>query len=81
MKRLFFVEDMERIQKQRDSYGYDFTYMKPFDSKEAALEAFDRGEAVYLLYLDNTEGMAENREDIENFDGYFGIEREPKVEI
>ena len=74
------VEDMEISQKQRDNYGYDFTYMKPFDSKESALEAFDKGEAVYLLYPDNTEGMAETREDIENFGGYFGIEKEPKAE-
>lgn len=74
------VEDMEVTQRQRDNYGYDFTFMKPIDSKEAALEAFDKGEAVYLLYPDNTEGMAETREDIENFGGYFGIEKEPKAE-
>lgn len=71
------VSDMEIIQKQRDSYGYDFTNMTPIDTKEAALAAFDKGEAVYLLYPDNTEGLAENRSDIENFDGYFGMEKEP----
>jgi len=71
------VSDMEIIQKQRDSYGYDFTNMTPIDTKEAALAAFDKGEAVYLLYPDNTEGLAENRSDIENFDGYFGTEKEP----
>ncbi len=71
------VSDMEEIQKQRDSYGYDFTYMTPIDTKEEALKAFDRGEVVYLLYPDNTEGMAESRSEIENFDGYFGIEKEP----
>ncbi len=70
------VTDMEEIQRQRDSYGYDFTYMTPIDTKEAALEAYDRGEAVYLLYPDNTEGMAESRSEIENFEGYFGIEKE-----
>jgi len=73
------VSDMEIIQKQRDSYGYDFTNMTPIDTKEAALSAFDKGEAVYLLYPDNTEGLAENRSDIENFDGYFGIEKEEKL--
>lgn len=73
------VSDMEIIQKQRDSYGYDFTNMNPIDTKEAALAAFDKGEAVYLLYPDNTEGLAENRSDIENFDGYFGIEKEPDL--
>lgn len=76
-----FVTDMEEIQRQRDSYGYDFTYMTPIDTKEAALEAYDRGEAVYLLYPDNTEGMAESRSEIENFEGYFGIEKEPSRDV
>lgn len=71
------VSDMEIIQKQRDSYGYDFTNMTPIDTKDEALKAFDKGEAVYLLYPDNTEGLAENRSDIKNFDGYFGMEKEP----
>lgn len=75
------VEDMEITQRQRDNYGYDFTYMTLIDSKEAALEAFDKGEAVYLLYPDNTEGMAESRDEIENFSGYFGIEKEPKTAL
>ncbi|MBQ3256769.1 MAG: carbohydrate ABC transporter permease [Oscillospiraceae bacterium] len=75
------VSDMEEIQKQRDSYGYDFTYMTPIDTKEEALAAYDRGEAVYLLYPDNTEGMAESRSEIENFDGYFGIEKEPSRDV
>lgn len=75
------VEDMEISQKQRDNYGYDFTYMNAFDSKESALEAFDKGEAVYLLYPDNTEGMALERSEIENFSGYFGVEKEPKTSL
>ncbi len=75
------VTDMEEIQRQCDSYGYDFTYMTPIDTKEAALEAYDRGEAVYLLYPDNTEGMAESRSEIENFEGYFGIEKEPNRDV
>lgn len=74
------VSDMEIIQIQRDSYGYDFTNMTPIDTKEAALAAFDKGEAVYLLYPDNTEGLAESRAEIENFDGYFGTEKEPSVD-
>lgn len=76
-----FVTDMDEIQRQRDSYGYDFTYMTPIDTKEAALEAYDRGEAVYLFYPDNTEGMAESRSEIENFEGYFGIEKEPSPDV
>lgn len=76
-----FVTDIEEIQRQRDSYGYDFAYMTPIDTKEASLEAYDRGEAVYLLYPDNTEGMAESRSEIENFEGYFGIEKEPSPDV
>ena len=75
------VSDMEIIQKQRDSYGYDFTNMNPIDTKDEALKAFDRGEAVYLLYPDNTEGLAESRSEIENFDGYFGTEKVPNDNI
>ncbi len=74
------VSDMEIIQKQRDSYGYDFTNMTPIDTKDEALKAFDKGEAVYLLYPDNTEGLAENRSDIENFDGYFGTKKETNLD-
>ncbi len=76
-----FVADMEIMQKQRDSYGYDFTYMTPIDTKEKAIEAYDRGEAVYLLYPDNTEGRAESRSEIENFEGYFGIEKDPSRDV
>ncbi|HHX56963.1 MAG TPA: DUF3849 domain-containing protein, partial [Clostridiales bacterium] len=75
------VLDMENIQKQRDSYGYDFKDMQPIDTKEEALKAFDKGEVVYLLYPDNTEGQALQCSDIEKFDGYFGIEKEPTKEI
>lgn len=80
-KTVQLVSDMEQIQKQRDSYGYDFTNMIPIDTKEEALKAFDKGKAVYLLYPDNTEGMAESRSEIERFDGYFGIEKEPSRDV
>ena len=73
------VSDMEIIQKQRDSYGYDFKNMNPIETKDEALKAFDKGEAVYLLYPDNTEGLADSRSEIENFDGYFGTEKEPNL--
>lgn len=69
--------EMENLMREQlASYGYDFANMIPITSKETALKAFDSGEAVYLLYPDNTEGMAESKEEIENFNGYFGIEKE-----
>ena len=70
------IEDTAEIQRQRDNYGYDFTYMNPIDSVDKALELFDKGEAVYLLYPDNTESQALERYEIETFDGYFGTEKE-----
>lgn len=75
------VADMESIQKQRDNYGYDFTYMNPIDTKDEALAAFDRGEAVFLLYPDNTEGQALKRLDIESFNGFFGTEKEQSRDV
>jgi hypothetical protein len=36
---------------------------------------YDSNNTVYLLYPDNTEAMALDREDIERHDGIFGIER------
>ena len=72
------IDDTAKLINQRNSYGYDFQYMNPIDTTEEALAAYDRGEAVYLLYPDGTEGMAESREEIENFSGLFGIEKEPK---
>lgn len=74
-----YVSDMEQIFWQRESYGYDFSTMIPLGSKEAALAAFDKGEAVYLLYPDNSEGMALERYEIEQFDGFFGLDKEDDV--
>ena len=75
------IDDTANTINQRNSYGYDFQYMTPLDTVEEALSAYDRGEAVYLLYPDGTEGMAENREDIESFSGLFGLEKESKQVI
>lgn len=75
------IDDIAAAINQRNSYGYDFQYMNPIDTTEEALVAFDRGEAVYLLYPDGTEGMAESREEIENFEGLFGLEKERKQYI
>ena len=72
------IDDTANTINQRNSYGYDFQYMNPIDTTEEALAAYDKGEAVYLLYPDGTEGMAESREEIENFEGLYGIEKEPK---
>ena len=57
----------------RNAYGYFDDEMLPL-SKERAAELFEQDLTVYLLYEDNTEAMAFDREDITNHDGIFGIE-------
>jgi hypothetical protein len=56
-------------------YGYTADEILPL-SQEKALELYDQDHTIYLLYEDNTEAIAFEREEIENFGGYFGIERD-----
>lgn len=58
----------------RNAYGYFDDEMLPL-SRERAAELFEKDLTVYLLYEDNTEAMAFDREDITNHGGIFGIER------
>jgi hypothetical protein len=60
---------------ERDLYGYNYSPMLPL-TKDRAIELFDKGIAVYLLYEDNTEGMALELSEIEDHDGIFGVESE-----
>lgn len=59
---------------ERNAYGYDSNELLPLTA-EKALEFFDNDTvAVYLLYPDGTEGQANERSDIENHNGIFGVE-------
>ena len=58
----------------RNAYGYFNDEMLPL-SRKRAVELFEKDLTVYLLYEDNTEAMAFDREDITNHGGIFGIER------
>ena len=55
------------------AYGYSWDGMIPL-GRERALELFDAGCAVYRLYEDSAEGEISTREEIDTFDGLFGIE-------
>lgn len=57
------------------AYGYTDGDMLPL-SKEKALNLYEQDSAIYLLYEDGTEAMAFDAEEIEAFDGMFGISRE-----
>lgn len=58
----------------RNAYGYTADELLPL-SKERAAELWEQDLTVYLLYEDNTEAMAFDREDIDNHDGIFGIDK------
>lgn len=57
----------------RNDYGYTADELLPL-TRDRALELFDADHTIYMLYEDNTEAMAFEREEIETFDGLFGIE-------
>lgn len=58
----------------RNAYGYLSDELLPL-SQERAAELFEQDLTVYLLYEDNTEAMAFDREDIDNHSGLFGVEK------
>ena len=58
----------------RNAYGYTADELLPL-SKERAIDLWEQDLTVYLLYEDNTEAMAFDREDIDNHSGLFGIEK------
>ena len=55
-------------------YGYDWSEMLPL-TKERALELWDDDFPIYLLHVDGSETMADDREEIEEHGGLFGIEK------
>lgn len=58
-----------------NAYGYTDADMLPL-TKDRALELAERDVTVYLLHPDNTEAMAFDTDEIQSFDGIFGITRE-----
>ena len=70
------------------AYGYGWDGMIPL-GKDRALEFFDKGYQVYVLYPDDSEGGVSSTEEIETFDGLFGVEdpawiepeHEPPIEV
>ena len=59
---------------EMNHYGYQYEGMLPL-TKGKALELYDNGQPIYLLYPDNTEAMALGRSEVEAFGGIFGIDR------
>ena len=64
----------------RNSYGYLDDEMLPL-SQERAAKLFEQDLTVYLLYEDNTEAMAFERDEINRHGGIFGIERSDWVAL
>ena len=59
---------------EMEEYGYTWNEMLPL-TQERALELFDHDLPVYLLYEDGTETTVEDRKQITEHDGIFGIEK------
>jgi|GEM_PF-1672039 len=69
------LPDMTITQTNARDYGYTYADMLPLQ-EERALELFNKGHDIFLLYDKDTESSVSNREEIESFSGIFGIERE-----
>jgi hypothetical protein len=59
---------------QMKEYGYGYDNMLPL-SNERAAGLYDADHCIYLLYPDDTEDMAYDRDEIMSHDGFCGIER------
>jgi len=60
---------------EMNAHGYTWDGMLPL-TQEKALELFDKDLPVYILRSDNSETLAEYRDEIETHAGIFGIETE-----
>jgi hypothetical protein len=58
----------------RDAYGYTYEEMLPMSPARAA-ELFDANLPIFLLYTDDSEAAAFNKDEILNHDGLCGVER------
>lgn len=66
------IEADYSTQEMRE-YGYKWDGMIPIN-KEHAIECWNNGYSVMLLYGDDTESYADSMEDIMKHDGIFGVE-------
>ena len=60
---------------EMEEYGYTWNEMLPL-TKEKALELFDHDLPVYLLHEDGSETTVEDRKQITEHEGIFGIEKD-----
>lgn len=68
-----FPDPMIGLSEMRE-YGYTWNEMLPL-TQEKALELFDHDLPVYLLHNDGSETTVEDREQITEHEGIFGIEK------
>lgn len=60
---------------EMNEYGYTYKGMLPL-TQERALELFEQDLSLYVLHEDGTETMVEDREQIMEHSGIFGIEKD-----
>lgn len=66
------IEDMH-------NYGYSYENMLPLDY-ETAKELFENDFPVYALHPDNSESLITSLDELDEFDGMFGIEKQDWTE-
>ena len=66
------IEDMH-------NYGYSYENMLPLDY-ETARELFENDFPVYVLHPDNSESLITSLDELDEFDGMFGIEKQDWTE-
>lgn len=59
---------------EMEEYGYTWSEMFPL-TREKALELYDHDIPVYLLYKDDSEALVNDRKQIVEHEGIFGIEK------
>lgn len=70
------IIELAELKKEMNLFGYTWQGMTPVTEKDA-VKFFNQGVEVFRLYSDNTEGLVESLEEIEQHErigGMFGIE-------
>ena len=68
-----YLPDGEQNFTNLNEYGYTKNDVYPL-GKEKALELYEKDLSIMLMYQDNSGDYATDREDIEAFEGIFGVE-------
>ena len=86
--KIDYYPDFNVGMRDMKEYGYKYKLMLPLQ-KEKALELFKDDRCIYLLHEDGTESQVNNIDEIKQFNGIYGIEKDdwdeyisvPEIEV